>query len=64
MLKRETDKYKGMFPLKCFNCGKIVHFANKCSYAKKSDSYEEEYPKKERREKIIQIIYHLLENQT
>ena len=47
--KRRTDKYKGMLPLKCFNCGKIGHFANKCPYAKKSDSDEEEVPKKEKK---------------
>jgi hypothetical protein len=46
-LKKGTDKYNDMFPLKCFNCGKIGHFANKCHYAKKSDSDEEEYSKKE-----------------
>jgi hypothetical protein len=48
-LKRGTGKYKGMLPLKCFNCGKIGHFANKCPYAKKSDSDEEEDPKKEKK---------------
>jgi hypothetical protein len=46
-LKRGTNKYKGILPLKCFNCGKIGHFANKCPYAKKSDSNKEEDPKKE-----------------
>jgi len=25
-LKKGTDKYKGMLPLKCFNCGGIDHF--------------------------------------
>jgi len=46
-LKRETHKYKGMLPLKCFNCGKICHFASKCPYAKNLDRNEEEVPKKE-----------------
>jgi len=46
-LKRGIDKYKVMLPLKCFNCKKIVHFANKCPYAKNLDSGEEEDPKKE-----------------
>jgi hypothetical protein len=36
-----------MLPLKCFNCGKIDHFANKSPYAKKSYSDEEEDIKKE-----------------
>jgi hypothetical protein len=34
-LKRGTDKYKGTFPLICFNCGKIGHCASKYPYAKK-----------------------------
>jgi hypothetical protein len=38
-----------MPPLKCFNCGKIGHFANKYLYAKRSDSDEEEYHKKEKK---------------
>jgi hypothetical protein len=45
-LKRGTDKYKGMLPLKCFNFGKNGHFATKCPYARNSDSDEEEIPKK------------------
>ena len=31
-LQRGTDKYKGKLPFKCFNCGKIGHFASKCPY--------------------------------
>ena len=29
-LPRGTGRYKGKLPLKCFNCGKIGHFAAKC----------------------------------
>ena len=28
-LERGTRKYKGRLPLKCFNCGRIGHFASK-----------------------------------
>ena len=41
-LKRGTGKYKGKLPLKCFSCGKIGHFASKCSYAKNSDGEEDD----------------------
>jgi hypothetical protein len=50
-LKIGTDKYKGMLPLMCFNCGKIGHFASKCHDDKKIDSDEEEGPKKEKKYK-------------
>lgn len=29
-LKRGTDKYKGMLPLKCFKCGNIGHYESRC----------------------------------
>jgi hypothetical protein len=46
-LKKGIGKYKGKLPLKCFNCGKIGHFASKCPYSRSLDSDEEEVPKKE-----------------
>ena len=41
-LKKGTGKYKGKLPLKCFNCGRIGHIANKCSYPKQEESDHEE----------------------
>jgi hypothetical protein len=50
-LKIGTDKYKGMLPLKCFNCDGIGHFVSKCPYAKNKGSDEEEDPKKKNKNK-------------
>jgi len=36
-LKRGFGKYKGKLPFKCFNCGRVVHFAAKFPYAKRED---------------------------
>jgi hypothetical protein len=41
-LQKGSGKYKGKLPFKCFNCGRIRHFANKCPYPKKEDSDDEE----------------------
>jgi hypothetical protein len=44
--QKGTDKYKGMLPLKCFNCGGIDHFSSKFPHNNK-DSDEEESSKRE-----------------
>jgi hypothetical protein len=33
-LHKGFGRYKGNLPFKCFNCGGIKHFANKCPYPK------------------------------
>jgi hypothetical protein len=42
-LKKVSRKYKGKLPFKCFNCGKIGHFASKFSYPKEKYNDDEEY---------------------
>jgi len=41
-LKKGSGKYQGKLPFKCFNCGKIVHFASKCPHKKKDHNSDDE----------------------
>jgi hypothetical protein len=41
-LTKGSGKYKGKLPFKCFNCGKISHFASKCPHKGKDQRYDDE----------------------
>ena len=41
-LKTELGKYKGKLPFKCFNCGRVGHYASKCPYKKKDQNHVDE----------------------
>ena len=45
-MKKGLGKYKGNMPFKCFNCGKIGHFAYKSPHKKKGQNLDDEdnYP--------------------
>ena len=42
-LKKGSGKYKGKIPFKCFKCGKIGHFASKCSLKRQTLVDDESY---------------------
>jgi hypothetical protein len=41
-LKKGSEKYKGKLPFKCFNCGRIGHFSNKCPHKGKDQTCDDE----------------------
>jgi hypothetical protein len=41
-LTKGSGKYKDKFPFKCFNYGKIGHFASKCPHKRKDQTYDDE----------------------
>jgi hypothetical protein len=41
-LKKGLGKYTGKLPFKCFNCGRIGNFANKCPHKGKDHACDDE----------------------
>jgi len=41
-LKTGSGKYKGKFPFKCFNCGKVRHYVSKSPHKKKDQNHVDE----------------------
>jgi hypothetical protein len=41
-LKKGSGKFQSKLPFKCFNCGKIGHFASKCPHQKKDQNSDDE----------------------
>jgi hypothetical protein len=56
-LKKGSGKYQGKLPFKCFNCGKIGHFASKCPHQKKAHNFDDEkkykYKKYDKKKSLV-----------
>jgi hypothetical protein len=52
-MKIGSRKFKGMLPLKCFNCDGVFHFDNKVPY-KNKESNEEDDSKRKRGSKRVE----------
>jgi hypothetical protein len=48
-LKKGSGRYQGKLPFKCFNYGKIGHFASKCPHKIKDQTYDDEEKNKHKK---------------